>query len=71
MHTRAVMWIVLGVFLVGVWLVAKLVAGVASAAIHLALVVGLAAVVLHFVRRARGGTSRGASRTPGTATGSQ
>ena len=48
------MWIALGILLLGVWVVAKFVAGVASMAIHVALVVGVIALVVHFVRRGVG-----------------
>jgi len=54
------MWIGLGIILVVLWLLSKLVWGVASMGVHLLLVVGVIAVIAHFVR---GGIGR-RGRTP-------
>lgn len=59
------MWIALGILLLAVWFVAKLVVGVTSMAIHLALLAAVAFVVVHFARRA-GNRLR---RSGGSATG--
>lgn len=48
------MWIALGIALIAIWFIAKIVVGVASMAIHLALIAGVVAVVVHFARKLGG-----------------
>jgi len=54
LHPRGRMWIVIGIlFLVG-WLLLKLVWNVAAFGVHLLLAFAVVAVIVHFVRAARG-----------------
>lgn len=52
------MWIALGIALIVLWLIAKVVVGVASLAVHAALIAGVIAVIAHFARKSMGHRNR-------------
>lgn len=52
------MWIALGIILLVGWALLKLVWGVASMAVHVALVLGVIALAVHFGRKFFAGRSR-------------
>lgn len=59
------MWIALGFLLLAAWVVAKVIVGVTSMAIHLALIAGVVAIIVHFARRVGGHRRTGGGRATG------